>query len=192
MTKREMIDEILAINLSAQPQFLARFGDEQLQDYLTHLQVLSTPRLRGEPGRYDKYFRDLPKIAAPRAPWRTEEPAEDQASTEADTEADDEQRHAEALAALDGAACDDDQAVGPEERQQLLDASAVVDETDDQADEAEMPAAFQLTPTSPVRASSSRPAASAAARQMLFGAGDTQKPPRRRKRAPKRRAQAAG
>lgn len=70
MTKREMIDEILSINLSAEPQFLARFADGQLFDYLTHLRVLSTPRLTGNAERYEKYFRNLPAIARPRPQWR--------------------------------------------------------------------------------------------------------------------------
>jgi len=70
MTKREMIDEILSINLSAEPQFLARFADGQLFDYLTHLRVLSTPRLIGNAERYEKYFRNLPAIAGPRPQWR--------------------------------------------------------------------------------------------------------------------------
>ena len=70
MTKREMIDEILAINLSAEPQFLARFADDQLFEYITHLRVLSTPRLTGNAERYEKYFRNLPAIAGPRPQWR--------------------------------------------------------------------------------------------------------------------------
>jgi len=70
MTKREMIDEILSINLSAEPQFLARFADDQLFEYLAHLRVLSTPRLTGNAERYEKYFRNLPRIAEPRPKWR--------------------------------------------------------------------------------------------------------------------------
>ncbi len=70
MTKREMIDEILAINVSAEPQFLARFADEQVLEYLTHLRVLSTPRLTGNADRYEKYFRNIPRIAATRPQWR--------------------------------------------------------------------------------------------------------------------------
>jgi hypothetical protein len=70
MTKREMIDEILSINLSAEPQFLARFDDDELSAYLTHLRVLSTPRLTGNADRYEKYFRNLPRIAGSRPQWR--------------------------------------------------------------------------------------------------------------------------
>jgi hypothetical protein len=65
-----MIEEILSINLSAEPQFLARFADGQLFEYLTHLRVLSTPRLTGNAERYEKYFRNLPAIAGPRPRWR--------------------------------------------------------------------------------------------------------------------------
>ncbi len=70
MTKRETIDQILAINVSAEPQFLARFADDQLFEYLTHLRVLSTPRLTGNADRYEKYFRTPPKIAGARPQWR--------------------------------------------------------------------------------------------------------------------------
>jgi len=72
MTKREMIDEILAINASAEPQFLARFADDQIFQYLTHLRVLSTPRLTGNADRYEKYFRNLPKTAGTRPQWRAD------------------------------------------------------------------------------------------------------------------------
>lgn len=44
MTKRELIDEILIINRSAKPAFLAEFGVEDLGEYLQHLHVASTPR----------------------------------------------------------------------------------------------------------------------------------------------------
>jgi hypothetical protein len=72
MTKREMIDEILAINASAEPQFLARFADDQIFQYLTHLRVLSTPRLTGNADRYEKYFRNLPKTPGIRPQWRAD------------------------------------------------------------------------------------------------------------------------
>jgi len=61
MTKRQLIDEIMEINKSAEPEFLARFSDEQLSEYLEHLHVLRTPRLSGDPGRYNVYFENLPK-----------------------------------------------------------------------------------------------------------------------------------
>lgn len=44
MTKRELIDEIRAINRSADPAFLAEFGDADLDDYLRHLRVVRQPR----------------------------------------------------------------------------------------------------------------------------------------------------
>ena len=40
MSKRELIDCILEINKSAKAEFLARFSQEQLQDYLEHLMEL--------------------------------------------------------------------------------------------------------------------------------------------------------
>ena len=63
MTKRQIIDEIMSINRSAQPDFLARFSDQNLRDYLEHLRVVRTPRLSGDPRRYDAYFENCPKIS---------------------------------------------------------------------------------------------------------------------------------
>lgn len=62
MTKRQIIDEILTLNRSAKPEFLAGFEDTDLDQYLRHLRVARTPRLSGDPHRYDKYFEDLPTI----------------------------------------------------------------------------------------------------------------------------------
>jgi len=72
MTKRELIDEILTINHTAEPAFLARFEDAELGKYLSHLHVLDSPRLSGDASRYDRYFRNCPKIPATRPQWRTE------------------------------------------------------------------------------------------------------------------------
>ena len=63
MTKRQLIDEIMGINRSAQPEFLAHFSDEDLNEYLEHLKILRTPRLSGDPRRYDAYFENVPTIA---------------------------------------------------------------------------------------------------------------------------------
>ena len=38
MTKRELIDQIAVLNPTAQPAFLADFGDDDLAEYLRHLQ----------------------------------------------------------------------------------------------------------------------------------------------------------
>ena len=62
MTKRQLIDEIVAINHSAAPAFLAEFEDTQLTEYLGHLRLVGTPRLTGNSQRYDKYFRNCPTI----------------------------------------------------------------------------------------------------------------------------------
>ncbi len=56
MTKRQLIDEIVEMNRSAHPDFLARFEDADLQEYLDHLWRTRRPRLQGDPTRYDKYF----------------------------------------------------------------------------------------------------------------------------------------
>lgn len=70
MTKRELIDAIVEINTTAEPSFLARFGDPQLQEYLDHLQVLFEPRLSGEVGRYAKYFASPVALPSQAAKWR--------------------------------------------------------------------------------------------------------------------------
>ena len=68
MTKRQLIDEIITRNRSAQPSFLARFDAQDLQDYLDHLCVTTQPRLRGDPNRYDKYFQVSPIAATSATP----------------------------------------------------------------------------------------------------------------------------
>ena len=40
MSKRELIDCILEINKSAKPEFLAVFGENELNEYLEHLMEL--------------------------------------------------------------------------------------------------------------------------------------------------------
>jgi len=75
MTKRQLIDEIVSINPTAEPGFLARFEDGQLDEYLGHLRVLRTPRLRGDPHRYDKYFSaSEPHTEAEGPPEQDDEP----------------------------------------------------------------------------------------------------------------------
>jgi len=71
MTKRELIDEILAARCTAAPEFLARFEDQQLQEYLDHLRQARRPRLSGDARRYDKHFRNYaPSPPAAPAPAR--------------------------------------------------------------------------------------------------------------------------
>lgn len=45
-SKNEIIDRIRQINRSADPQWLERFEDNALFDYLEHLQLLMEPRGR--------------------------------------------------------------------------------------------------------------------------------------------------
>ena len=71
MTKRELIDQILNENQTAEPAFLAQFSDEQLHEYLTHLKWLKEPRLKGNPSRFDRYFRSRPVVASPPGRWRS-------------------------------------------------------------------------------------------------------------------------
>lgn len=40
MTKREIIDAIREINKSAKPEFLKKFSEKELSDYLEHLMEL--------------------------------------------------------------------------------------------------------------------------------------------------------
>lgn len=67
MTKRQLIDEIITINHTAKPGFLARFEEKQLNEYLQHLEAVRAPRLSGDASRYDKYFANTPTIAAPKS-----------------------------------------------------------------------------------------------------------------------------
>lgn len=73
MTKRELIDQILHDNPTAEPGFLAQFSDEQLREYLRQLKSLRQPRLRGDASRFDRYFHNCPSVATPSAGWRTDD-----------------------------------------------------------------------------------------------------------------------
>jgi len=46
MTKRQLIDDILRYNPTAQPQFLAQFEDDALKQYLEHLEQARRKHLR--------------------------------------------------------------------------------------------------------------------------------------------------
>ena len=148
MTKRELIDKIIAINKSATPGFLARFDDVQLDEYLAHLRILQTPRLSGSAQRYEKYFENCPTIHAPRPLWRTDSaPVEEIAADDFDDAAAEFQGElAEELA--DGFVDDFiEEPVGPAEREQLY-----ADSEDVELDEGqELPAETPL-PDEPVPA----------------------------------------
>jgi hypothetical protein len=70
MTKRQLIDQIIQVNSTADPGFLARFDPGELDAYLRHLRQARLPRLAGDPHRFDHYFEDAPKVA-----WRPAPPA---------------------------------------------------------------------------------------------------------------------
>ena len=72
MTKRQLVDEIVAINRTAKPAFLARFDDEDLKDYLSHLRMAQGPRLTGDSGRYEQYFQG--EWGRPYSPVESETP----------------------------------------------------------------------------------------------------------------------
>jgi hypothetical protein len=141
MTKRELIDKIVAINKSASPSFLARFDDVQLDEYLAHLRVLETPRLSGSARKYEKYFRNCPTIHAPRPLWRTDSAAVEEIAAE---ELDGEEPPAEEFEAepveefAEGFV---EQPVGPAEREQLYVESmdAEVEDEEELACEPEAP-----------------------------------------------------
>ena len=63
MTKRQLIDEIITVNRSATPGFLAKFDDLELDEYLHHLRFAQSPRLTGDPHRFDHYFENCPTIS---------------------------------------------------------------------------------------------------------------------------------
>ena len=70
MTKRQLIDQIITVNQTAKPDFLARFDDSDLDEYLQHLQLAQTPRLPKGAHNYDRYFTDCPTI--PTTPKETD------------------------------------------------------------------------------------------------------------------------
>lgn len=49
MTKRQLIDQILSLNTTAEPEFLAQFPDQDLDKYLDHLNRARLPRMPAEP-----------------------------------------------------------------------------------------------------------------------------------------------
>lgn len=55
MTKRELIDEIIRLNRSALPAFLAHFSDDELTEYLEHLKRVQSPRISGQQACYGQY-----------------------------------------------------------------------------------------------------------------------------------------
>jgi hypothetical protein len=46
MNKRQLIDGIRQLNQTAQPDFLAQFDDQALQQYLRHLETAQEKRLK--------------------------------------------------------------------------------------------------------------------------------------------------
>ena len=56
MTKRQIIDDIIVSNPTAPPEFLAQFNQNDLLQYLRHLEVVKTPTLTGDASRYGRYF----------------------------------------------------------------------------------------------------------------------------------------
>jgi hypothetical protein len=46
MCKRQLIDQIRELNATAQPQFLSRFEEAALKEYLEHLRAAQLRRVR--------------------------------------------------------------------------------------------------------------------------------------------------
>jgi hypothetical protein len=46
MCKRQLIDQIRELNTTAQPQFLSRFEEAALKEYLEHLRAAQLRRVR--------------------------------------------------------------------------------------------------------------------------------------------------
>lgn len=67
MTKRQLIEQIISINQTAEPSFLAGFDDTDLDEYLQHLRQAAQPRISGDRHRYDHYFENcnVVSLAAP-------------------------------------------------------------------------------------------------------------------------------
>ena len=51
MTKRQLIDEIVLLNPTAKPGFLAQFDGEDLDKYLHQLEAVRAPRIPGVQSR---------------------------------------------------------------------------------------------------------------------------------------------
>ena len=56
MTKRQLIDEIIRINRTARANFLARFDEVDLDEYLRHLRQAHVNQITGDASRYSQYF----------------------------------------------------------------------------------------------------------------------------------------
>jgi len=64
MNKRQLIDEIVSLNNTARPAFLATFEEDQLNDYLRQLNRIRQPRLTGDSSRFARYFQPAGAVAA--------------------------------------------------------------------------------------------------------------------------------
>jgi hypothetical protein len=60
MTKRELIDQIIGLNATASPAFLARFKQQDLEEYMEHLKWVANPAA-GPAAR--PAAQDLPTVA---------------------------------------------------------------------------------------------------------------------------------
>lgn len=69
MSKRQLIDEIICMNRTAKPEFLAGFREIELERYLRQLQSARTSPLTGDWMRFAKYFAGVDNIASSEAQY---------------------------------------------------------------------------------------------------------------------------
>ncbi|MCE5277279.1 MAG: hypothetical protein ABFD92_02865 [Planctomycetaceae bacterium] len=62
MTKRQLIDQILSLNQTAEAEFLSKFRDDELDAYLNHLTAARMPRPWRWRGRAGTYISDASKL----------------------------------------------------------------------------------------------------------------------------------
>jgi len=63
MTKRQLIDEILTMNRSASPSFLAEFGDHDLSEYLANLLAVCGPQPHDDPWWPERHLHRRPSVS---------------------------------------------------------------------------------------------------------------------------------
>jgi hypothetical protein len=120
MTKRQLIDEIVSINHTAKPVFLARFNELDLDEYLQHLIGARTSSITGDYSRYKKYFStqsaNSPSVMAEASPAVASAKPDAVASTCYQSSQADEQ-FAASLAEFD---CDSDEALAGESSARII------------------------------------------------------------------------
>jgi hypothetical protein len=87
MTKRQMIDKIMELNPTAEPEFLAQFDDPDLREYLGKLQKAMGAATRSAPKpapKGDPADRDERPVASGKMPIRFAAAGDDQPADQPD------------------------------------------------------------------------------------------------------------